>query len=279
VRAVDLRHLGRDRVICAFLLDGVIVDPGPASCLAVLLEALGDEQPEALLLTHIHLDHAGAAGSLARRFPELEVYVHEVGAPHVVDPSRLLRSAARLYGADMDRLWGEVLPVPEDRLRVLQGGEDVRGFQVAYAPGHASHHVVYAHARSGVVFAGDVAGVRIPPATLVVPPTPPPDIDLPAWVGSVELVESFEPEALALTHFGLVADVQPHLAALRTELQRLDADDGSAGHDAFIGAVREQRAAAGDADVVAAYEQAAAAEQMWLGLERFWSRRAATRPE
>ena len=131
-------HLGRDRVICAYEQDGVIVDPGPSTSVETLLEGLGDVEPRALLLTHIHLDHAGASGVLCRRFPELIVYVHERGAPHLVDPSKLLTSAARLYGDDMERLWGEVAPVPEERVRTLAGGETVEGFRVAYTPGHVA---------------------------------------------------------------------------------------------------------------------------------------------
>ncbi len=159
---IDLMHLGRERVIGCWKVGDLLVDPGPASCLHRLLEALGDEQPRALLLTHIHLDHAGAAGSLVARFPELEVYVHERGAPHLADPARLLDSARRLYGKDMDRLWGEVVPVPEDHIHVLHGGERLFDdlFEVVYTPGHASHHVSYLY-EDGTAFVGDVGGVRI----------------------------------------------------------------------------------------------------------------------
>jgi glyoxylase-like metal-dependent hydrolase (beta-lactamase superfamily II) len=149
---IDLMHLGRAHVIGAWRVGDVIVDPGPSSCLATLLEQLERDPPRVLALTHIHLDHAGATGSLLRRFPELEVWVHERGAPHLVDPGKLLSSATRLYGADMERRWGEVLPVPAERLRVLSGGERVGGFRVAHTPGHASHHVSYLHEPSGYAF-------------------------------------------------------------------------------------------------------------------------------
>src|ERR1700730_14339443 len=153
-------HLGRPRVIGCWQVGDVLIDPGPSSCLPNLLHALDGERPRALLLTHIHLDHAGATGSLVERWPELDVYVHELGAPHLADPSRLLKSAKRLYGDDMDRLWGEVLPVPKRNLRELRGGELLDGdFEVAYTPGHASHHVSFL--RSGTAYVGDVAGVRI----------------------------------------------------------------------------------------------------------------------
>ena len=147
MRLIDLMQTGLPRVIGCFQLDDVLVDPGPGSCLPMLLGGLGDQVPRALLLTHIHLDHAGASGALVQRWPDLEVYVHERGAPHLIDPSRLMNSARQLYGEDMDRLWGEMLPVPEANLRVLSGGERVLGeaFEVAYTPGHASHHVSYLH--------------------------------------------------------------------------------------------------------------------------------------
>ena len=155
-RQIDVQHLGRDRVICANQLGGgAIVDPGPASCVETLLAALGGEPPRALLLTHIHLDHAGASGVLVRRFPSLTVYVHERGAPHLVDPSRLLTSAQKLYGDDMERLWGEVAPVPERNVRALGGGETVEGCRVAYTPGHASHHVAYLEEATGDAYVGD----------------------------------------------------------------------------------------------------------------------------
>src|SRR4051794_21169277 len=152
-------HLGRDRVIGAYELDGLIVDPGPSSCLETLLDGL-EAEPRALLLTHIHLDHAGASGSLVERFPALRVYVHEVGAPHLIDPGPLLQSAERLYGDDMQRLWGDVRPVPAENVVALSGGEEIRGLRVAYTPGHASHHVAYLDESTGDAYVGDVAGVR-----------------------------------------------------------------------------------------------------------------------
>src|SRR5665213_2116445 len=171
---VDLMHLGRSRAIGAWLVGDVIVDPGPSSCLAQLLAALDGRSPRVIALTHIHLDHAGATGALLRRFPDAEVWVHERGAPHLIDPSKLLVSATRLYGDQMELLWGEVLPVPAERTRVLRGGETIDGFRVADTPGHASHHVSYLHEASGRAFTGDVAGVRISGGP-VLAPTPPPD--------------------------------------------------------------------------------------------------------
>src|SRR6476646_1172167 len=176
MRAIDVRHLGRPDVIGCWEVDGALVDPGPESSLPTLLAALGEEEPRALLLTHIPLDHAAATGAMVRRWPDLEVYVHERGAPHLIDPSRLLASAERLYGDQMERLWGEIVPVPEANVTALAGGETVLGMRAAYTPGHASHHVCYLDEESGTAFVGDVAAVRIPGSDFVVPPTPPPDI-------------------------------------------------------------------------------------------------------
>ncbi len=219
MRVIDVMHLGRPHVIGCWEVDGALVDPGPESSLPTLLEALGDERPRAVLLTHIHLDHAAATGALVRRWPDLEVYVHERGAPHLIDPSKLLASAERLYGDQMQRLWGEIVPVPEANVRALSGGESVLGMRVAYTPGHASHHVCYLHEESGTAFVGDVAAVRILPSNLILPPTPPPDIDIEAWEDSIRIVETWKPERLALTHFGAVDDPLPHLAQVRERLR------------------------------------------------------------
>ena len=178
MRELDTLHLGTPRVICCHEPEpGVLVDPGPASAIDGLLAALGDVEPRRILLTHIHLDHAGAAGLLVRRFPAAEVWVHGAARRTWSTRRELVASATRLYGDDMDRLWGEIVPVPEANLRVLDGGERRDGYRVAYTPGHASHHVSYLHEASGIALCGDVAGVRIGDGPLIAP-TPPPDIDV-----------------------------------------------------------------------------------------------------
>jgi glyoxylase-like metal-dependent hydrolase (beta-lactamase superfamily II) len=273
-RAIDVLHLGRDRVICAFEVDGLIVDPGPASCLDTLIDRLGPIEPRGLLLTHIHLDHAGATGVLCRRFPGLTVYVHERGAPHLVDPSKLVESAGRIWGADMRELWGEVAPVPEERLHVLQGGETVEGFRVAYTPGHASHHVCYLHEESGDAYVGDVAGVRLPPYEHTVAPTPPPDIDIEAWLDSLHTVASWNPQALCLTHFGQVTDVADHLHRIRCALT--DAADSARldGEERFIARLETGLHEATDRATAEAFEQAAPPDQLYQGLARYWRKKA-----
>jgi glyoxylase-like metal-dependent hydrolase (beta-lactamase superfamily II) len=274
-RAIDVMHLGRDRVICAYEVDGLIVDPGPSTCVDTLLEALGDRTPRGLLLTHIHLDHAGAAGVLCRRFPELEVWVHERGAPHLVDPAKLLESARRLYRDEMERLWGEVAPVPEDRIRVLYGGETVDGFRVAHTPGHASHHVCYLHEETGHAYVGDMAGVRIPPFEFTVAPTPPPDIDVEAWFDSLHIVASWNPQVLCLTHFGHVTDVEDQLHRVRTELVRAADSARLDGEERFVALLEDRlREATDGPSAVGAFEQAAPPDQLYKGLERYWRKRA-----
>lgn len=277
MRAIDLRHMGNDRVICCWDVDGILVDPGPQSTEDTLLEALGGESPRALLLTHIHFDHAGASGALVRRWPDLPVYVHERGAPHMAAPERLVASAARLYGGEegLARLWGDVVPVPERNLNVLRGGETVLDdFRVEYTPGHASHHVSFLHEPSGTALVGDVAGVRIPPADYVIAPTPPPDVDIEAWDRSLDTVEGWAPQALALTHFGRVDDVAPHVAAMRERLHELVGLAARHGREAFVAGIMEriERSAGELAD---RYTQALPPEHVYLGLRRYLDKRAA----
>jgi glyoxylase-like metal-dependent hydrolase (beta-lactamase superfamily II) len=275
MRVIDVMHLGRPHVIGCWEVDGALVDPGPESSVETLLEALGDERPRAIVLTHIHLDHAAATGALVRRWPELEVYVHERGAPHLVDPSKLLASAGRLYGDQMERLWGEILPVPEANVRPLAGGESVLGMRVAYTPGHASHHVCYLQEESGTAFVGDVAAVKIPGVDLVVPPTPPPDIDIEAWEDSIGLVEAWAPERLAVTHFGAIEDPAAHLAQVRERLR----EEASLARDLDESAYEERHrarvaAAAETEEAAAEMIQCVPPQYQWRGLDRYWRKKA-----
>jgi glyoxylase-like metal-dependent hydrolase (beta-lactamase superfamily II) len=273
-RPIDVLHLGRDRVICAYEIDGVIVDPGPASSVDTLIDRLGPTEPRVLLLTHIHLDHAGATGVLCKRYPKLKVYVHEVGAPHLIDPSKLLKSAGRLYGDDMWELWGEVAPVPEERITALSGGETVEGFRVAYTPGHATHHVSYLHEDSGEAFVGDVAGVRVPPFDHTIAPTPPPDIDVEAWLDSLHTLASWNPQTLGLTHFGQVTEVTEHLHRMRCALVESAERARMKDEETFIARMEQELLEATDRAAVEAYEQAAPPNQLYMGLERYWRKRA-----
>jgi len=276
MRAIDVLHLGTPRVIACWEHEGVLVDPGPESCLPTLLAALDGEVPRAVLLTHIHFDHAGAAGALVRRFPELPVFVHARGARHLHDPERLVASATRIYGEEgMRELWGEVVPVPEANLQVLEGGETVLGeYRVAYTPGHASHHVCYLHEPTGDALVGDVAGVRIDPVDFVIAPTPPPDIDVELWDVSLDILRGWAPRRLCLTHFGDVADVPAHLDGVQDALHVQAEQVRTSDLETFVEWQRARLAAAGDADTVAAAVQAAPPEHLWHGLRRYWDTRA-----
>ena len=267
-----MRHLGRERVICCWQVDDVLIDPGPESSLENLAEAIGGQAPRAILLTHIHLDHAGATGAMVRRWPEVEVFVHERGASHLVDPSKLLASAGRLYGEDMERLWGEIVPVPEGNVRVLRGGETVEGFRVQYTPGHASHHVCYLHEDTGRAFVGDMAGVQVEVGGPIVPPTPPPDIDLEAWNRSLSAIAQWKPDSLALTHFGGVDTPYEHLAQMRDALTHWGTLARELDPSAFEACVREEMP-------TKAYLQACPPQLQYLGLDRYWRmRETATTP-
>jgi glyoxylase-like metal-dependent hydrolase (beta-lactamase superfamily II) len=274
---LDLRHLGHERVIGSYLLetqDGTALqDCGPTTCVPELKARLAERGLELtdvrhLLLSHIHLDHAGAAGVLVREHPGLQVHVSEIGAPHLVDPSRLERSARRLYGEDFDRLWGELAPVPGENIHVV--GDETLGLATFPSPGHASHHVCYLDGE-GTLYAGDAAGVRIRPSEFVLPPTPPPEVDLEVWGQTLDEIARLAPERMALIHFGVFEDVERHLEELRRRLPEW-------AERVRAGATEEQFAALAADDLAAdraAYEQAMPFWQSYAGLKRYWEKRAA----
>lgn len=265
---IDVRFQGRERSIVCHRIGDAIVDPGPESSCAALVAALA-EPPRRILLTHIHLDHAGATGALARRWPDAEVWVHERGAPHLIDPAKLIASATRLYGDRMGELWGEIVPVPAERVRVLRGGERIEGFQVEYTPGHASHHACFLHLDSGLAFVGDVAGVRIGGGPTI-PPTPPPDIDVEAWEASIELVRAWTPTALAVTHGGTFSDVDAHLDEVRQVLREHAELARTVDAGAFEAAVRARLQGVREGG---SYFSAMPPETLHAGLARYWAKR------
>ncbi len=290
---IDLLFRGSDRVIATAVLlgpDGVtLVDPGPTSCLPVLEDGLKQRgltlrDVRALLLTHIHLDHAGAAGSIVERVPAIRVYVHERGAPHMTDPTKLLASATRLYGEQMDTLWGAFLPVPAANLQVLEGGERIEAagttLQVAYTPGHAKHHVSYLDETAGVAYVGDTGGIRVSGDYLLAP-TPPPDIDLAAWRESLDVIAAWQPVSLFLTHFGVVTGAKAHLARFRgtlatqAEAVRQSLSAGSTDAErmrVFVEQMRREVRQAMPEHEARATELAAPFDQLWQGLARYWSK-------
>jgi glyoxylase-like metal-dependent hydrolase (beta-lactamase superfamily II) len=199
--------------------------------------------------------------------------VHERGAPHLIDPSKLLASAERLYGDQMERLWGEIVPVPEVNVHPLSGGERVLGMRVAYTPGHASHHVCYLHEESGTAFVGDVAGASIPGVDLIVPPTPPPDIDIEAWEDSLAIVEGWRPQRLALTHFGQIDEPAEHLTRLRERLREEAQLARELPEEEYERRHRERVAA--HAETPEAAEeliQCVPPQYQWQGLDRYWTK-------
>ena len=293
---IDLHWTGRPRSIAAVLLESeghrAILDPGPSSTLATLREQLrargfSVQDLDAILLTHIHLDHAGATGSLVRENPRLAVYVHERGAKHMIDPSKLLSSALRLYAGALGRLYGEFLPVPRENLRVLQGGETLalgsRKWEVFYTPGHASHHVSYFDPSEGTAYVGDTAGLCIQGNSYLLPATPPPDIDLEIWNASLDAIAQRRPARLFLTHFGVSNDPAQHIeryreclrkwGALVQELLAKGGDDAEASR-AFvytIGKEMSKELPSAEADL---YLFNAGLGLSWLGLARYYRKRA-----
>lgn len=211
---IDTGYAGTPEAVGVYLLLGDrpgLIETGPAATADAVIDGiraagLDPDDIEVIAVTHVHLDHAGGAGTLAQRMPNAQVYVHPRGAPHLIDPSRLLSSAGRLYGADLERLFGQTLPVPASRVHVLNDQNPIvagsRRLTAMDTPGHARHHHVYWDAASGDLFTGDVAGVALPRSRYVRAPTPPPELDVPAWQESLRLVRSLHPKRLLLTHFG-----------------------------------------------------------------------------
>lgn len=286
---LDLHFLGNQTAIACYAIphkNGVIlVESGPGSTLTALeqgLAALGYrlDQVTDVLVTHIHLDHAGASGALARR--GATVHVHPNGAPHLADPTKLLASAARIYGNQMEYLWGEFLPVPENQLNVLTDGQPLsiaeHSFLPLNTPGHANHHFAYLF--QDTCFSGDIGGVRIPGARYLRVPMPPPEFNLPAWRGSVTKLRQAAPKQLAPTHFGPFDDVAWHLDELERSLDLIEAwldelmpsdPELDEINRRFTSWMDQQAAAAGlPQPMRAAFE---AANPSWMsasGMQRYW---------
>ncbi len=296
---VDLNFLGVPEIIATAVLHGAsgvaLIDPGPSTTLDNLKASLQRRNISVadvrqVLLTHIHLDHAGVTGTLVRENPAIEVFVHERGAPHLIDPTKLLASAGRLYGADMERLWGDFLPVPAHRVRALKGEERItaggRELQVAYTPGHASHHVTYFDPAIRMAFVGDTAGIRRQGQSYVMPPTPPPDIDLDAWRLSEDRILAFDPDTLFLTHFGPFhgarlhfQEMGQHLASWSAIVRRLIADatlDETQKIEAFIKAALLDLERTVGTVQAEQYTRAGRLDYSWQGLSRYWRKKSTT---
>ena len=216
---IDTLLGGWDRMTAGYLIEGdapVLVETGSQSSIAVLLGALdelglGPEDLAGVAVTHIHLDHAGGVGDVAKAFPRATVYVHEKGARHLVDPTRLVRSAGMVYGDLLDSLYGRLEPTAPERIHVLEDGEDIvvsptRVLTTVDSPGHAKHHLALHDSQSGILFVGDAVGVRLPDAGVLRPATPPPDFDLDLAITSLHKFVDRKPAEVALAHYGLVPD-------------------------------------------------------------------------
>jgi glyoxylase-like metal-dependent hydrolase (beta-lactamase superfamily II) len=295
---LDLNFQGRSQIIATAILHGpagvALIDPGPSTTLATLTAELDKrgirfDDVRQLLLTHIHLDHAGATGSILDKHSHIDVIVHEKGARHLVDPAKLIASAGRIYAQDMDRLWGEILPVPAARIRPVAGGATVtvagRELKVEYTPGHASHHVSYLDVASRVAFVGDTAGIRRGSGAFVMPPTPPPDIDLEAWRASEQKLLAWDPDTLFLTHFGPHHGARQHLQAMfetitdwSATVRRLLADgalNDQERQNRFVDEVfQDLRRRLGDVEATD-YIKAGGLTFSYTGLARYWKNRAA----
>jgi len=275
---IDLQHQAPG-IVGSYVLetdDGpALFDCGPTTTIAHLKAGLAEggldiTEVKHLLLSHIHLDHAGAAGVLVRENPWLQVHVSEVGAPHLIDPAKLESSARRLYGDAFDALWGELAPIPTENVHVV--GDRVVGLECFPTPGHAWHHVSYLD-KDGTLYAGDAAGVRIGSGRFVSPPCPPPEFDLDAWERTIAEIETRAPRRLALIHFGVFDDVQEHLAELRETLSRWSSrvEDGM-DEETFVAAARYDIGQT-DPELVDDYDRAAPYWHHFRGIERYWRKR------
>lgn len=296
VTALDVHWNGRPGSVASALLESgehrALIDPGPGSTVETLREGLkarglAVSDLDAILLTHIHLDHAGATGTLLQENPRMTVYVHENGAHHMADPSKLLASAERLWGGELRRIFGDTLPVPAENLRILQGGETLRlgtrELNVVYTPGHAVHHVSYFDDVEGLAFVGDTTGIRVENGPYIMPATPPPDIDLGLWDASLDAILARHPARLFLTHFGIAENPSEHIVVFRerlhrwfkiaSEIMRSDSGD-SAGLKSFLSAIRAEAEQYLAPVAFEQYAVSAAPNLSFLGLARHFRKRA-----
>lgn len=292
---LDLNWMGKPQSIASALLRSddfvALIDPGPGSTLEALRAQLAKHELRvadlrAVLLTHIHLDHAGATGALVQENPGLRVYVHRRGAPHLADPAKLLASAERLYGAELVPLFGSFLPVPPTNLQILEGGETIalgsRELRVIYTPGHASHHVTYFDPVDRVAFLGDTAGICIEGHRYILPATPPPDISLELWYASLDAIVQLRPRRLFLTHFGYSDEADRHLETYRGRLKEwgdLSAEILASAGDPAEAVRNFARAVAADAarylkpEELSHYVFNGALQLSWFGLARYHQKR------
>jgi glyoxylase-like metal-dependent hydrolase (beta-lactamase superfamily II) len=296
IHLIDVHYLGKPGGIAACVLETaeglIIVDPGPTSSLDGLKTGMAGAgldfaDTRFLLLTHIHLDHAGVAGTIVQANPDVTVYVHPRGAVHLADPSRLMASALRIYGDSLDRLFGDFLPVPPQRIIALADDGTIapggRNLRVRFVPGHASHHAAFLDDNQGTVFLGDTAGERFAPSPWVLPVTPPPDIDLEAWSHSIARIREWNARSLFITHFGEFDDVNAHLDRLESGLadwsERVRRSLDEPGTDEeralrFQSEIRDGLASQVEPDVLPHFLSGGGIRDSWFGLARYWRKRS-----
>ena len=296
IELLDLEHLGLKGAISSFLLEvpePVLVDPGPATCLNMLRARLAERglaisDLRAVILTHIHLDHAGATGHLVSENDGLTVHVHTDAAPHVADPDRLVRSTRRTFGEAHDRLWGEVRPVPAGNIRPWEPGDraPLRLLRPVATPGHIGHHVAWLHDRDGVLLCGDALGVILDRRAPVHPPTPAPGVDAAAWQKTLERVRVYDPDRFAVAHFGIYDDFEVRrkelseaLAALEDRVRAsLDTDDPRLAGE-YEAETRDLQAAVIGQERANRYFDVFNAANDWAGMRLYLKRLRHTRDE
>lgn len=276
---IDTRFQGIERSIACHRYENILIDPGPEASIEHVIDALGDRVPSTVLLTHVHLDHAGGTGRLVEHYPDLQVYIHEDGVKHMVDPSRLIASATRIYGDEMAK-WGEVVPVPESNIHALSDGDIVEGFKAIHTPGHSAHHMAFLHLETEYALVGDLVGQTIHGFDLRVVSTPPPEVDIEAWLASLDRLAEHDPvpSTLGLTHFGRVPDVLDQIMATKNELRRLAELARSGSEEDFM---RDFEAGLEGVppDVAESITGALPVGHNYAGLERYWTKKAAAAAE
>ena len=291
---IDLGFQNRKEVVGAYLLASdnelALIETGPGSTVEHLRRAMkrigfGFHDLTRILLTHIHLDHAGAAGLIARENPRVVVHVHPFGAPHLIDPTKLIASATRIYGDQMGPLWGDFAPIPANQVVAFDDEQSLhvagRSLRVYFTPGHAWHHVAFWDPSTATIFTGDVAGIRMPGHTYVCAPTPPPDLDPGAWANSVARMEALGARRLCLTHFGPVHDPGYHLDRVMPEVNTfisvgVELFERGADQDRVRQALTDRMASdldSRDPEVLANYEMATPAYMAAMGIERYFRKR------
>jgi len=295
---VDLQFRGQPRLIACAVLETsnglTLIDPGPTTTIQTLEMALrprgGLSAVTNVVLTHIHLDHAGCVGRLAKLGDDIKFYVHPIGAPHLITPERLIQSARRIYGDQMDRLWGAILPVPECQVYAVEDDAmihlDGRYLRSCYTPGHASHHIAWLEDQEKITFVGDAAGMRIQGSEYIIPVAPPPDINVDVWEQSLNRLEDQNAEKFFLTHFGVIDNPKHHIQEMRTRLQSWadavlrslddDSESDAMRSEAFHVSEMDHMYSVVDPELQKPYNYMGQPRESWAGLARYWRKKRAS---